>query len=359
VKIHWPSAPKVLTGLLVVLLPVLAFMQYRWVGQVSEGERERMQRNLETAADQFRADFDGELGRARQDLTVSTAAAREGSSPNYSFRYNSWLSTADHPQIVADVYVVDAEGGHLRLRKFNSATHAFDPSLWTAELDRHRTDFENAYTQFKAQREAGQLIRDAFSAEESLIVAQLQNFEFGPPRSQARQTGPQFIPTTPDFGYTVIQLDEAYLRGQLIPALSEKHFSSPGGDMFRVAVISGDDSRRVLYRSSPDATIDVSHADVTVPLRRVPAAADAAEVLKLRAVVRITGRASADGQRPGADLQRADELPPRWRLIVQHQSGSLEAAGRHDSPSQSRHQLGHPAPADVRSRNAGGYVSPR
>ncbi len=40
VKVKWPSAPKVLTALLVVLLPVLAFMQYRWVGQVSEGERD-------------------------------------------------------------------------------------------------------------------------------------------------------------------------------------------------------------------------------------------------------------------------------------------------------------------------------
>ena len=77
-KIKWPSAPKVLTGLLVVILPVLAYMQYRWVGQVSEGERERMQRNLETAADQFRADFDGEFFRAIRELTVGTTTAREG-----------------------------------------------------------------------------------------------------------------------------------------------------------------------------------------------------------------------------------------------------------------------------------------
>ena len=317
-KIHWPSAPKVLTGLLVVLLPVLAFMQYRWVGQVSEGERERMQRNLETAADQFQAAFDGELLQASRDLGVGNTTARDGGSPQYSQRYNFWLNSADHPQIVADIYLVDAESGHLRLRRFNSGTHAFDPSLWPAELDRHRTDFESAYREFQAQRQAGQLIRDAFSKEESLMVAPLQNFELRQPGPQGRQAGPQVIQTTPEFGYTVIQLDEAYLRGQLIPLLSDKHFSGPGGDMFRVAVISGDDPKRVLYRSSPDATIDVSRADVTVPLasRARPGGRGRGP----------NGARGPDGQRTGVEGQRADEPPPRWRLVVQHQSGSLEAA---------------------------------
>ena len=111
VKIKWPSAPKVLTGLLVVLLPVLAYMQYRWVGQVSEGERGRMQRNLENAADQFRAEFDGEIRVAVRELSVGTATAREGASNQYSGRYTSWINNAEHPQIVAEVYLVDATAG--------------------------------------------------------------------------------------------------------------------------------------------------------------------------------------------------------------------------------------------------------
>ena len=55
-------------------------------------------------------EFDAELGQAIRDLQVSTTAAREGSSNNYSLRYASWLNSADHPQIIADIYVVDAEG---------------------------------------------------------------------------------------------------------------------------------------------------------------------------------------------------------------------------------------------------------
>lgn len=315
-KIHWPSAPKVLTGLLVVLLPVLAFMQYRWVGQVSEGERERMQRNLETAADQFRRAFDGEILQARQQLAVSTTAARDGSSANYSVRYNTWLTTADHPQVVADIYLVDAEGGRLRLRRFNSATHVFDPSLWPDSLNQLRPEFQEAYERARAQL---QPTPNRFArADESLIIVGLQNFEFQRP-------GQPLLQTAPMFGFTVIQLDEAYLRGQLIPALSERHFSGPSGDMFRVAVVSGDDSKRVLYRSTPDATIDAGHADVTVAL--YPRGAGGG---RGRGPDGGRGGANARGvaetSRGGADGQRGEELPPRWRLVVQHQSGSLEAA---------------------------------
>jgi signal transduction histidine kinase len=304
-KIKWPSAPRVLTALLVVLLPVLAFMQYRWVGQVSEGERERMQRNLETAANQFRAAFDGEINQARRDLQVSTNAARDGSSTNYSIRYNSWLNSADHPQIVADVYLLDAEGDQLRLRRFNSTTHTFDPSLWPAAIDRLRPEFQAAFDNYRRllAPEPNRFAR----ADESLIIYGLANF--GGPTPQAGPAMP--APGRPMFGFTVIQLDEAYLRGQMIPALAERHFTVAGGDMYRVAVISEGQPQRVLYRSNPDATLDVKSADVT-------------EALMAPLRFGRVGRGGRTGDAAGES--RGEEPVGRWRLIVQHQSGSLEAA---------------------------------
>jgi signal transduction histidine kinase len=257
-----------------------------------------MQRNLETAADQFRGAFDGELGQAIRDLQVGTTTAREGSSSNYSLRYTSWLNTAEHPQIVADIYIVDGEGGHLRLRRFNGGTLAFDPSLWPESLDRLRPEFERAYAAARAQTIPNRL---NFGDDESLIVTPVQNFELPRPGAPVAPQPPAM------FGYTVIQLDESYLRGQLIPGLAERHFTAAGGAMYRVAVIEGDDSKRVLYRSAPEATIDVRQADVTAPLfgRRGP------------------GRA---GRARGQDTRPPQEIPARWRLLVQHQSGSLEAA---------------------------------
>ena len=105
--IRKPSGPTVVICALLVLLPALAILQYRWVGQVSTAERERMQRNLRTAAAQFRENFDGEIIRAVLSLQVGPATALQGASDRYTDRYETWLNTEAHPQSVPAVLVVD------------------------------------------------------------------------------------------------------------------------------------------------------------------------------------------------------------------------------------------------------------
>ncbi|MGE0445140.1 MAG: hypothetical protein AB7P99_07915, partial [Vicinamibacterales bacterium] len=104
-----PSALVVVTLALLVLVPTLAVLQYRWVGQVSEAERERMQTTVRNAAIQFRETLDGEIARAAINLQVGAVTAREGSSDRYSDRHDAWSSTAAHPQLVANIYLIDPE----------------------------------------------------------------------------------------------------------------------------------------------------------------------------------------------------------------------------------------------------------
>ncbi len=293
-------------ALLVVLLPVLAFMQYRWVGQVSEGERERMMRNLETAADQFRLSFGDEIQRAAVDLAVGATTARQGTSEQYSERYFAWLNRADYPQIVADVFIVDALDDQLRVRRWNPNTHVFEPSHWPATLSRWRPQFESFYAAFRSQvQPEGVLRREAFTDDDSFVVMYLR----GP---MGGEQGANRAAAAPVFGFTVIELDMASIRGQMIPALAERHFINPGSDIYRVAVTADNDPRQVLYRSDPDATIDPMAADATAPL------------FTSRGIFRglIRGRQA----RTLPNGEPAPEPPARWRLYVQHQAGSLEAA---------------------------------
>jgi signal transduction histidine kinase len=288
--------------LLLVLLPALAVLQYRWVGQVSVAERERMQRNLQNAADQFRDTFDQEIGRALLSLQVGAATARDGASDQYSDRYNSWISTAAYPQVVAAIHLIDEENGELRLRRWNSELHVFEPSLWPMPLEKWRPQFQRALDSFKAQSMPD--LSGAFADEESLVAMPIRN-TFGGPRGRA--------PVGPVFGFTVLDLDMAYIRGQMIPQLAERHFIDDGGDSYRVAVTSDGDRSRVLYRSEPAATIDIAAADVTAPL------------------FQIVGGFGFRGPGRGPDTPRErgieePENPGRWRLYVQHQRGSLEAA---------------------------------
>ena len=85
-KFTRPTPLTLLTLALLVLLPTLAVLQYRWVGQVSEADRDRMQTHLGNAALQFREALDGEIARAFISLQVSAQTARDGFSDRYSDR---------------------------------------------------------------------------------------------------------------------------------------------------------------------------------------------------------------------------------------------------------------------------------
>src|SRR6476469_6850941 len=147
-----PSGLTILTAALLVLLPALAVLQYRWVGQVSTAERDRMERNLRVGAYHFRQAFDGELGRASL-LQVGPATVRDGSSERYSDNYDLWLSTTVHPRMVANVYLLDADRAQLRLRRWNADARMFESTPWPAQIEKWRSQFEQERIDYAAARQ--------------------------------------------------------------------------------------------------------------------------------------------------------------------------------------------------------------
>jgi signal transduction histidine kinase len=313
-------------------LPALAVLQYRWVGQVSVAERERMQRNLRNAAAQFRDAFDGEVTRAFLSLQVGAATARDGASDRYTDRYTTWLDTAAHPQVVANIFVVDADAGNLRLRRWNADARAFDTADWVPPIAAWRPQFEQELTAFTSGQPFDR--RGAYRDVASLLVAPLRNLV----TPQQPAPGPQTI--TPVFGFTVMELNLSYVREQMLPELAQRHFShtdagnddGTDADRYRIAVTEIENPGIVLFRSDAAAPVDPDRADATQSLlgrggfgrgpglgrpsdgpRRDPGAGDA------------EGPRVGDGERGDALRGRGDEFG-RWRLLVQHQSGSLEAA---------------------------------
>ena len=323
VTLKKPSGATLVTAALLILLPTLAVLQYQWVGQLSTAARERLQRNVRIAAAQFREGFDGEIVRAVLSLQVGPATVREGVSERYSDRYNTWLNTAAHPQIVSNVLVVDGDSGLLRLRRWNPDLDALEATEWRAPLEQWRPQIEEEFRDFNAGRPVDR--RPVLRGEDSLIVVPLRNLVV-PPRPSP---GPQTV--TPMFGFTIIELNMAYIREQMLPELASRHFTHVESDVYRVAVTDADDSTSVLYRSDPDAPVDSSHADASASLFGIgnqafffgrpprPPVGDVpprSEGPRLRSEEAL---ADQPGDRPVDDFGR-------WRLLVQHQSGSLEAA---------------------------------
>src|SRR4029078_12315654 len=92
----------VIVGVLVLLLPLLAYLQYDWLGKVSEREREQMQTALRRTLSQFRRDFDREIARIFIQFQ-NRPDQIEQFADNYVKVYKHWSSTAPHPRLIRDV----------------------------------------------------------------------------------------------------------------------------------------------------------------------------------------------------------------------------------------------------------------
>ena len=89
----------VIAGALLGLIALLATFQYRWLGQISGAERERMTVTLNTRASAFAQDFDRELTRAYLLFQLTMSQDDEGIAAGVMARYDRWQATARFPRM--------------------------------------------------------------------------------------------------------------------------------------------------------------------------------------------------------------------------------------------------------------------
>lgn len=353
------SGVTLLAGVVLLLVPLLAWLQYRWLGQVSEAERDRMQRTLRTAASQFGVDFDGELSRALVGVQVDGPTMRDHNWTAYAQKYSAWADRAMDPRLVREVLLVDlprrargrrddrhdrreGKAERLRLRRWNDDQRTFEASEWTGELAglpeilaRHMGEVHELRMQDggRARREAA---LSFMAGDDYTLIAPVTIFEF---REERRSR-----PRIDIVGFTLVRLDPDYIRGTLLPMLAARHF--PGNSTeadYRLAVTERDNPSRTIWESDEGAaeaigaSPDVTHSFMSARPDQLfmlgrntsvgPAAPDAGERIMI-SVLQDRRRPPQDGG-PGAvndRLRGFGAFEGRWQLAAVHRAGSLEAA---------------------------------
>ena len=101
------------------LIVLLATLQYKWLGRISDAERERMKATLNTRASGFAGDFDSELTRAYLLFQVEPGQDRGNAASRVAARYDRWQETARHPRMIKDVYLSGDAAEDAPLQRFN------------------------------------------------------------------------------------------------------------------------------------------------------------------------------------------------------------------------------------------------
>lgn len=376
---RFPPPMFAVAAALLGLIALLATLQYRWLGRISDAERERMTASLNARAGALARDVDREVTLAfmlfQLDPLFAATAAEADLSARFARRVERWQATARYPRMVKDFYVATPDAKGLpALQRFNASTHALDPAAWPPSFAGIRAQM-NAVTEqtrtdgtFVVRTVAGPLWDDV----PALVVPM-------PMLPGLRGVGPPPDPAahlTPFLSYAVLALDREYMARELLPALVQQHFHAVDeGVDYQLAVV---DSKGAIYQSTPafqpgpdavaDATADLfrvrpqEFGQMAAEIRRFAAAGsntESAAVVTNRRGARsgFDARTKRGGPVPDGDYWRiVREGRPLtllvdssasgreravvtamagtsgagaaggWRLLVKHPSGSLEAA---------------------------------
>ena len=310
----WKRLPPGITLLLVaiaILLPLLALLQYRWLGQISEGERERMQTLLRSAATQFTQAFDAEITRAYSIFQRQNATELSQISEQYAQRFEEWKDTSAHPLLIRELLVATSTGPDpLRLSRFNQAENRLVASDWPGDLSR---------LQDRVARPRLEILSGELPA---LVI---------PPEDSLKAPADAALAPKPGVVCAVLMFDPDYIRTVFLPDLTKRFFASRNGLGYNVVVSTRGETPKVIFASPPEAA-QLPGKELTTGLLD----------LKLEALLRRDSRVG--GQDGGQDARNAvvrivkrqpigaegeDAFSGQWRLQVGYQAGSLEEAIAH------------------------------
>ena len=278
------------------LLPVLATAQYRWLGQISENERGRLQRALVNAMSGVARDLDNEVAGAVGQLDVKGLVS--GASP----------ASVPASQAVSDVFYIQRPTGHdagLPLRRCDVRTRVCSPAEWPAEVSDLRQEIAKA-VRGGSSHDVERLSRIVRTAHGSQPIIVLPLGEGNSYHDRRRDDADDREPHDHGNGLTgvaLLLLNDRWLRAEQVPEIVERYFGPATDSDFRVAIVT---------RGVP---ADVVYADRnTAPDEIVAHPEGRQELLALRAGMSRDRWSSSAGE--------GDE----WVMVARHRSGSLQQA---------------------------------
>ena len=350
---------------LLALVATLGTLQYRWLGRVSEAEREQLKQLLDRRAREFADDFDREVTRLYHGLQPAGPFDLAQPEP-FAQKYDQWLAATAAPALVKTVYFAKAAPSGFTLHRYDPATRAFSAIDWPAGLDAIRRRL-SATVEEKPVPGPGASPARIIAFSSTTVVAEVPALVISLPTSNdvklpridsgtsgARMSHDFLVALHQSHNHIIVELDSTHLATDVLPALITRHFSESGGVPYRVAIVDTA-SKAIASRNVADGDrIDPAKADVTWPFFAVRPESVRSTTLTWSAPLEPAGSKGTMAMPRSSMTSKVTAVtvgpvpPPDmagktagtaymttpvtlrasgpWRLLVQHSAGSLDAA---------------------------------
>ena len=314
--------PLLVAALLLVLLAALATLQYRWLGQVSDAERDRRRATLDARASAFVGDFDRAITGVYMAFQATPAQIENGDRAAALSDALTRASAAG-PALVKEVYAFDRSTPP-QLTRLDAVHRALVPVEWPPALQDVRARLDRAGSQ--APEKWPVLLSEPIDPDVPALIVPI-------PRLQRLETGGH-LAVLPDPTVVVraiiVVLDVDRLRDQLIEPLVVRHFGETASSEYDVTIARGPAAHDVVYTSAREGANAARAPDVSVGMFKlrlndlhfaVAGTSAARKPAMEKFAITIVRQGTAMALRPSA----MDGESAGWRLSIRGRSGSLDA----------------------------------
>jgi signal transduction histidine kinase len=281
---------------MVAVVCTLAVLQYRWTGEISRSEQQRLKANLTTSVRGFDQEFSYDFERLCEAFEMDPAVPPESLESRILRQHSDWQRMASRPALLDRVDVWKLEEGHASFESFEPGGKRFLEAAWPERLGSLRLylerqaqllnarvigDREALYYPWAFQDSAPAFVRPIFHVENSReMYVQLQ-------------------------GFLILEFNEDFLERQYVPEMVVRHFGEPRATSFEVTVRTMRTPYRTIYASNANFPVSSLAPDATVNL---------------------FGSVAEEARRRGHAPLQASTGNESWQLVVQDPAGSVDVA---------------------------------
>ncbi len=215
-------------GGVIVVLTLFFGLQYHWLSQASEAERERMQRRVESDTAAFADDLDREIQAAYFNFQIGPEVWRNHDLTEFNQRLEYWRSRAQYPTLISGFIFVPKTG---RVERYDAGAKAFVPAELPHELEPVIAGLDSASTAFVDEPTV--LVMPVNYAQWQMRKVVLKSSAGNVLTTSSSTDNTGSIDAPEYFGSLLILLDRDVITTRILPDLAAKHF--PDGN-FKIAV---------------------------------------------------------------------------------------------------------------------------
>src|ERR1700732_41801 len=144
--IRWRASSTAVVIPAVIIVIVLAALQYRWSDQISEATSRRLADSLEMSMVNWHLDFFRDFSEICIAMRVDPETDAQGDWNQYARRFDDWKKSTAHPDLVSGLYILKFdEASQPKTLRLDPGSQRFESSDGSANFADLRGELQRAF----------------------------------------------------------------------------------------------------------------------------------------------------------------------------------------------------------------------